>query len=78
MVVVLRGELSQEHLRELAHATAKNWVSEGKYSEAVPAAQLVLRCAIDIYGPEALELVPAYLLLAEVSIGEPTHTQVSS
>ncbi|KAI5610188.1 zinc finger MYND domain-containing protein 12 isoform X1 [Silurus asotus] len=58
-----------EHLRELAHATAKNWVSEGKYSEAVPAAQLVLRCAIDIYGPEALELVPAYLLLAEVSIG---------
>lgn len=39
----------------------------------MPAAQLSLRCAIDIYGPDVVELVPAYLLLAEASIGEPIH-----
>lgn len=42
----------------------------------MPAAQLSLRCAIDIYGPDAVELVPAYLLLADASIGEPTHTSL--
>lgn len=42
----------------------------------MPAAQLSLRCAIDIYGRDVVELVPAYLLLAEASIGEPTHTSL--
>lgn len=61
---------------ELSRAAAKSWVSEGKCSEAMPAAQLSLRCAIDIYGPDDVELVPAYLLLAESSIGEPTQTSL--
>lgn len=61
---------------ELSRAAAKSWVSVGKYSEAMPAAQLSLRCAIDIYSPDVVELVPAYLLLAEASIGEPTHTNL--
>lgn len=61
---------------ELSCAAAKSWVSEGKYGEAMPAAQLNLRCAIDIYGPDVVELVPAYLLLAEASIGEPTHASL--
>ncbi|XP_053360332.1 zinc finger MYND domain-containing protein 12 isoform X1 [Clarias gariepinus] len=58
-----------EHITELSHAAAKSWMLQGKYSEAMPAAQLSLRCAIDIYGPDVVELVPAYLLLAEASIG---------
>lgn len=61
---------------ELSRAAAKSWVSEGKYCEAMPAAQLSLCCAIDIYGPDVVELVPAYLLLAEAGIGELTHTSL--
>ncbi|KAG7332533.1 hypothetical protein KOW79_004367 [Hemibagrus wyckioides] len=67
-----------EHVKELSHATAKSWVSEGKCSEAMPAAQLSLRCAIDIYGPDAVELVPVYLLLAEASIGLDALSQAES
>ncbi|TSN76540.1 Zinc finger MYND domain-containing protein 12 [Bagarius yarrelli] len=67
-----------EHIIELSNATAKSWVSEGKYSEAMPAAQLSLRCAIEIYGPDAVELVPAYLLLAEASIGLGSLPQAES
>ena len=43
---------------------------DGKYLEALPAGQLSLRCAMDLYGPDAVELVPAYLLLAEANVGE--------
>ncbi|XP_017324089.1 zinc finger MYND domain-containing protein 12 [Ictalurus punctatus] len=67
-----------EHITQLSHAAAKSWVSEGKYSEAVPAAQLSLRCAIDIYGRDVVELVPAYLLLAEASIGLGSLSQAES
>ncbi|XP_060788133.1 zinc finger MYND domain-containing protein 12 isoform X2 [Neoarius graeffei] len=65
----LQNQKRLEHLMELSRAAAKSWVTEGKYSEAVPAAQLCLRCAIEIYGPGDVELVPVYLLLAEASIG---------
>ncbi|MCI4380749.1 hypothetical protein PGIGA_G00243630 [Pangasianodon gigas] len=67
-----------EHITELSHAAAKSWVSVGKYSEAIPAAQLSLRCAIDIYGPDVVELVPAYLLLAEANIGLGSLSQAES
>uniref|UniRef100_A0A4W4DWM6 MYND-type domain-containing protein n=1 Tax=Electrophorus electricus TaxID=8005 RepID=A0A4W4DWM6_ELEEL len=58
-----------EQLMELSHAESKRRVSEGKYEEALPAAQLSLRCAMDVYGPNAVEHVPAYLLLAEANMG---------
>ncbi|KAK2841192.1 hypothetical protein Q7C36_012771 [Tachysurus vachellii] len=67
-----------EYIKDLSHGTAKSWVSEGKYREAMPAAQLSLRCAIDIYGSDAVELVPAYLLLAEASIGLGSLIQAES
>lgn len=38
--------------------------------EVQPAAQFFLRCATDIFGPGAVQLVPAYLLLAESNVGE--------
>ena len=38
---------------------------QGKYDLAVPGALQSLKFAIDVYGAEASELVPSYLLLAE-------------
>lgn len=62
---------------ELSHTEAQGRVLGGKYEEALPAAQLSLRCAIDLYGANSVELVPAYLLLAEASVGE-LHTKHDS
>ncbi|KAL7884858.1 hypothetical protein AOLI_G00076280 [Acnodon oligacanthus] len=64
-----------EQLLELSHAEAKRRVLEGKYVEALPAGQLLLRCAMDLYGPDAVELVPAYLLLAEANVGSGSLTK---
>ena len=40
----------------------------GKHTPALVAAQQYLVLAADIYGTNSLELIPAYLLIAEVSI----------
>ncbi|XP_029575541.1 zinc finger MYND domain-containing protein 12 [Salmo trutta] len=59
----------QEELIEISRAVAQKKLFEGKYQESLPAAQLSLRCAMDVYGPSAVQLVPAYLLLAEANVG---------
>ena len=43
---------------------------QGKYDLAVPGALQSLKFAIDVYGAEASELVPSYLLLAEAAATE--------
>lgn len=57
----------------LSHAEARSRVLEEKYEEALPAAHLSLRCANELYGPDAVELVPVYLLLAKANMGKPTQ-----
>ncbi|KAL1021265.1 hypothetical protein UPYG_G00010920 [Umbra pygmaea] len=59
----------QEELIEISRAVAQKSLFEGKYQQSLPASQLSLRCAMNVYGPRALQLVPAYLLLAEANIG---------
>ncbi|XP_041702069.1 zinc finger MYND domain-containing protein 12 isoform X2 [Coregonus clupeaformis] len=59
----------QEELIEISRAVAQKKLFEGKYQESLPAAQLSLRCAMDVYGSSAVQLVPAYLLLAEANVG---------
>ncbi|XP_061590850.1 zinc finger MYND domain-containing protein 12 [Cololabis saira] len=59
----------KEELIEICRLVAQRKVSEGKHREAVPAAQFCLRCSIDVHGPNTVQLVPAYLLLAEVNMG---------
>ncbi|KAI4884082.1 hypothetical protein NFI96_025689, partial [Prochilodus magdalenae] len=68
-------QMRLKQLLELAHAEAKGRVLDGKYLEALPAGQLSLRCAMDLYGPDAVELVPAYLLLAEANVGSGSLTK---
>ncbi|KAL4646036.1 zinc finger MYND domain-containing protein 12 [Arapaima gigas] len=66
-----RAQLRQrkEQLIEISRATAQRKLLEGLHVEALPAAQLCLRSARDVFGCGAVELVPAFLLLAEINIG---------
>lgn len=62
----------------MAHLEAQMWVSKKRFQDVLPAALLFLRWAMRVYGSCAVELVPAYLLLAQANIGETcieTHLQ---
>lgn len=49
---------------------AQKYLFEGKHEAAVPAALHSLRFRMDVHGLSSVELVPAYLLLAEASLGK--------
>ncbi|ELK31117.1 Zinc finger MYND domain-containing protein 12 [Myotis davidii] len=60
----------QKHLIEFCYTVAQKYIFEGRYKDAVPAALHSLRFRMNVYGLSSVELVPAYLLLAEASIGD--------
>lgn len=65
----------------MAHLESQRWVSKKRFQDVLPAALLFLRWAMRLYGSCAVELVPAYLLLAQANIGETrieTHMQKST
>ncbi|GAA6233331.1 zinc finger MYND domain-containing protein 12 [Lates japonicus] len=62
-------QLKKAELIEICRLVAQSKLSEGKHQEALPAAQFCLRCSIDVHGPSTVQLVPAYLLLAEANMG---------
>ncbi|NXN12026.1 ZMY12 protein, partial [Indicator maculatus] len=57
----------QKLILGLAHSRAQQLVLEGKPKEALPAALCALRFSTQVHGSDAVQLVPAYLTLAEVS-----------
>jgi hypothetical protein len=59
----------RKELLELCTETAQKFLVQGKYELAVPGALQSLKFAIEVYGNEATELVPSYLLLAEANLG---------
>lgn len=59
----------RRELLELCTETAQKFLVQGKYELAVPGALQSLKFAIEVYGSEATELVPSYLLLAEANLG---------
>lgn len=59
----------RKELLELCTETAQKFLVQGKYDLAVPGALQSLKFAIDVFGAEASELVPSYLLLAEANLG---------
>ncbi|KFQ49843.1 Zinc finger MYND domain-containing protein 12, partial [Pelecanus crispus] len=59
----------QKYIIDLAYSTAQEFVLEGKHEEAIPAALHALRFSTEVYGSNSVQLVPAYLLLAEASTG---------
>ncbi|XP_044540080.1 zinc finger MYND domain-containing protein 12-like, partial [Gracilinanus agilis] len=58
-----------KHLIELCYKVAQKYLFEGKHEESVPAALHSLRFRMNVYGLNSVQLVPAYLLLSEASIG---------
>ncbi|KAJ3135237.1 Zinc finger MYND domain-containing protein 12 [Geranomyces variabilis] len=59
----------QVHLLELTKTEAHKKLYEEEYHLAIPAALQALRFSMQVYGPNSAQLVPAYLLLGESSIG---------
>ncbi|XP_055111677.1 zinc finger MYND domain-containing protein 12 isoform X2 [Symphalangus syndactylus] len=59
----------QKYLIEFCYTVAQKYLFEGKHEDAVPAALHSLRFRVTLYGLSSVELVPAYLLLAEASLG---------
>uniref|UniRef100_A0A673AUL9 Zinc finger, MYND-type containing 12 n=1 Tax=Sphaeramia orbicularis TaxID=375764 RepID=A0A673AUL9_9TELE len=64
-----RSEILYKKLITICKSEAERKIAEGKHQEALPAAQFFLRCSTDVNGPSAVQLVPAYLLLAEANTG---------
>ncbi|KAJ8264915.1 hypothetical protein COCON_G00140140 [Conger conger] len=59
----------QKLLMEISQRVAEKKLFEKRHKESLPAALLSLHSAMDIYGTSGVQLVPAYLLLAEANIG---------
>mmetsp|Transcript_56353 Transcript_56353/g.132101 ORF Transcript_56353/g.132101 Transcript_56353/m.132101 type:complete len:363 (-) Transcript_56353:201-1289(-) len=59
----------RKELLDLCSDTAHRFLVQARYELAVPGALQALKFAIEIYGKEAVELVAAYLLLAEANLG---------
>ncbi|KAI5947252.1 Zinc finger MYND domain-containing protein 12 [Manis javanica] len=59
----------QRHLIEFCYTVAQKYLFEGRHEDAVPAALHSLRFRMNVHGLSSVELVPAYLLLAEASLG---------
>lgn len=55
-------------LIEICRSVAESKLSEGKHQEALPAAQFYLRCSVDVHGPNTIQLVSPYLLLADANM----------
>ncbi|XP_041802560.1 zinc finger MYND domain-containing protein 12 [Chelmon rostratus] len=62
-------QLKKAELIEICRMVAQRKLSEGKHQDALPAAQFCLRCSIDVHGPSSVQMVPAYLLLADANMG---------
>lgn len=60
----------QAELIEICRLVAESKLSEGKHQEMLPAAQFCLRCSFDVHGHYSVQLVPAFLLLAEANMGK--------
>ncbi|KAJ4935042.1 hypothetical protein JOQ06_007820 [Pogonophryne albipinna] len=65
----IQSQLVKAELIEMCRLVAQSKLSEGKHQEALPAAQFCLRCSKDVHGPRSVQMVPAYLLLAEANMG---------
>ncbi|XP_029803858.1 zinc finger MYND domain-containing protein 12 [Suricata suricatta] len=59
----------QKHLIEFCYTVGQKYLFEGKHEAAVPAALHSLRFRMNVFGLSSVQLVPAYLLLAEASLG---------
>ncbi|XP_025909403.1 zinc finger MYND domain-containing protein 12, partial [Nothoprocta perdicaria] len=55
----------QKYIIDVAQSTAQKFILEGEPGKAIPAGLQALRFSIRVYGACSVDVVPAYLLLAE-------------
>ncbi|NWX91480.1 ZMY12 protein, partial [Nothoprocta pentlandii] len=55
----------QKYIIDIAQSTAQKFILEGEPGKAIPAGLQALRFSIRVYGACSVDVVPAYLLLAE-------------
>ncbi|KAI6073808.1 Zinc finger MYND domain-containing protein 12 [Aix galericulata] len=67
----------QKYIIDLTYSTAQKFLWDGKHEKAMPAALHALRFSTEVYGSSSVQLVPAYLLLAEACVGVGHHLQAS-
>ncbi|NXL83704.1 ZMY12 protein, partial [Alectura lathami] len=67
----------QKYIIELTYSTAQRFIFDGNHKKAFPAALHALRLSTAMYGSSSVQLVPAYLLLAEACIGAGNLQQAS-
>eukprot|EP00116_Pleurobrachia_bachei_P005483 sb/3465745/ len=65
----------QKQMIDMTRTEGSKFLFEGAHEAAVPAALQALRFSIAVYGLSSVELVPAYLVLGEASIGLGRLTQ---
>lgn len=65
----LTVQMSQHALIDLCKNEAQKHLVQGQYELAIPGALQSLRFSMEVYGAGRIELVPAYLLLAEANLG---------
>ena len=65
----LTVQMSQHALIDLSKNEAQKHLVMGQYELAIPGALQSLRFSMEVYGSGRIELVPAYLLLAESNLG---------
>eukprot|EP00076_Gallus_gallus_P028859 XP_015152715.1 zinc finger MYND domain-containing protein 12 isoform X1 [Gallus gallus] len=58
----------QKYIIHLTSSTAQKFIFDGKHEKALPAALHALRFSTKVYGSSSVQLVPAYILLAEACI----------
>ncbi|NXC45394.1 ZMY12 protein, partial [Penelope pileata] len=68
----------QKYIIDLTYSTAQKFIFDGKHKEALPAALHALRFSTEVYGSSSVQVVPAYLLLAEACIGVGNLQQASN
>jgi hypothetical protein len=62
-------EVSKRALIDLTKNEAANLLARGQYQLSIPGAQQSMAFIKDVHGDQSVELVPAYLLLAEANLG---------
>ncbi|XP_033824717.1 zinc finger MYND domain-containing protein 12 [Periophthalmus magnuspinnatus] len=65
----IEKDIKKRELIAIARSIAEGKLTEGKHEEALPAGQTCLHFCMDVFGPCSIQLVPAYLLLAEGYMG---------
>jgi len=61
----------QHALIDLCKTESERHLVQGQFALAIPGALQTLRFSMQVYGSGHIQLVPAYLLLAEANLGKP-------